>query len=338
MKTFANFTDAYVELIKDVYEEPEYSASPRGMKVKERLGHSFRITNIRDRLPYVPHRKFSASYCIAELLWYVSANNSTEWISSYSSFWRNISDDGFTANSAYGSRIFVPHDRIASSVDARWSQWNYVKEELEKDRDSRRAVIHIRSPIDSILATKDVPCTLALQFFIRDEKLHQVVTMRSSDVILGIAYDVPAFTFFQELLALELGVECGSYTHLSGSMHIYERHYEMARKIISDTSSRSTIPMRPLPATPPVELLNEIEDVYRNTSRVSAPTYDNKIAQFNSARLHVSNIIKFNGLDPYWIDWADVLAAHWAGKMGLDDVRESIMDRVSFDGYKFFAK
>ena len=56
--------------------------------------------------------------------------------------------------------------------------------------------------------------------------------MRSSDVILGIAYDVPAFTLFQEILANELGVGLGTYTHVSNSLHIYEKHFEMAEKML----------------------------------------------------------------------------------------------------------
>ena len=219
MKVYKNFTECYIDLVRRVYTEPEYVSSPRGLKVKECLGASFAIANPLERIPYVPVRKFSIPYMIAELLWYLSAENSTEWIANYSSFWRNISDDGVTANSAYGARIFKEHPWIAEGV---LNQWEFVKEELKDDPDSRRAVIHIRTPVDSVKAKLDVPCTLTLQFFIRDEKLNLVVNMRSSDVILGIAYDIPAFTLMQELLAKELGTDVGHYMHTSNSLHIYE--------------------------------------------------------------------------------------------------------------------
>lgn len=239
----SSFTDAYHSLFRRVNNHYEFEAAPRGQKIKESLGVRFEISNPRDRIPFLPERKWSLSYFVAETLWYLAGDNSTEWISRYAPFWRDISDDGLTANSAYGSRIFVPHDRICASVDPMWNQWDYVKSELNNDRDSRRAVIHIRSPQDSILAKKDVPCTLSLQFFIRDEALHQVVSMRSSDVVLGISYDVPIFTMFQELLALELGVKLGKYIHISNSLHLYERHYDMADKIekrMQDIDIRAT--------------------------------------------------------------------------------------------------
>ena len=170
---FDNFTECYLHLLDAVNNQPEFVCSPRGLKVKEKLGVRFEIKNPRDRLLYVHHRKMSMEYLVAELLWYFSGNDSTEWISRYSSFWSKISDDGKTANSAYGARIFKPHNRIAGT---QLVQWEYIKDELTRDPDSSRAVIHIRSPWDSTHAHLDVPCTLTLQFFIRDEKLHLVAS------------------------------------------------------------------------------------------------------------------------------------------------------------------
>jgi len=226
---FSSFTACYFELVKKVMNDYNHESAPRGQKIRECLGVSFTITNPRDRMLFVRGRKFSPVYLAAELLWYLSGNNETKWISKYSSFWNTISDDGLTANSAYGARLFQTHPKIAQG---RYTQWEYVVNELRKDPDSRRAVMHLRVPDDSVDARLDVPCTLALQFFIRDGELHQIVHMRSSDVILGIAYDVPAFTMFQEIMANELGVEVGTYTHVSNSLHIYEQHFEMAEEIM----------------------------------------------------------------------------------------------------------
>lgn len=335
MKTYPNFTMAYNGLLKDVYLTPEHEAAPRGMKVKERLGHSFRITDIRDRIPYIPHREFSIAYMVAELVWYLSANNRTDWISNYSAFWRNISDDGTTANSAYGARIFVPHPLQKVEGRPDWTQWQYLKDELKKDTDSRRAVIHIRVPQDSILASKDVPCTLALQFFIRDGALHQVASMRSSDLILGIAYDIPAFTLFQELLALELGVECGSYTHISNSLHIYERHYPMVERILKDPWVKEfphrCKAMPAMPGPPPLDLLISREAQLRVAMTVG---------EIDEALVGVTeNTPETERLDePYWRDWLLILAWHRAGKLELPELQAELMSRVSFSGYKLFNK
>ena len=326
---YEDFTSCYLDLARQVYEDPDYESAPRGMAIKEKLACKFTITNPLDRLPYVPVRKFSTTYVVAELLWYLSGNNETEWIANYSSFWRNISDDGKTANSAYGARIFKPHPRIAGGS---FSQWDYIKNELKNDPDSRRAVVHIRSPWDSVEAKLDVPCTLSLQFFIRDEKLHLVAHMRSSDLILGIAYDIPAFTMLQELMAFELGIDVGAYTHVSNSLHIYERHYEMVEKMLQKDAIKTALELHrkigPMPAvttTPPITFLFALEEEIRNAEDVSVLQ---DIITSAPALLRTE--------DSYWTDWVKVLVAHRCGKLGLKDEKRSLLKSTDFVGYHKF--
>jgi thymidylate synthase len=330
MKVFSNFTDAYYDLLFDVYKNPDFTSAPRGQKIREKLGVSFRILNPLDRLPYIEQRDFSISYFVAESLWYLSGNDSTDWISNYSSFWKNISDDGTTANSAYGARIFKPHARIASGVNDSWTQWDYVLNELLADPDSRRAVVHIRSPQDSLLATKDVPCTLSLQFFLRNDKVHMIVSMRSSDLILGIAYDVPAFTLFQELLANQLSeklnrkIDVGEYTHVSNSLHIYEKHFKMVDEILNKREIFSVeMPRIPRGKIPLDEIL-EFENKCRNSQTIN----------------ELKSLI--SGLDmgsEYWNDWCKILMSHRANKLNFADFEKmNLLASTEFSGYKFFNK
>jgi thymidylate synthase len=336
MTVYDNFTEAYVDILKDVYTRPDFTSSPRGLKIKESLGYQFKITNPRNRIPYVKSRDFSVQYMVAELLWYLNGSDSTEWISNYSSFWSKISDDGKTANSAYGARIFKPHPRIAGDVSNNWTQWSYVVEELKKDPDSRRAVIHIRSPKDSISATLDVPCTLSLQFFLRNDKVHMITSMRSSDAILGLAYDVPAFTLFQELLAVELThdlgrpIGLGDYVHLSGSLHIYERHFEMVEKIIDEAwkfRAETPLEMPALPAQVPSLELALSETGYRK-----AKTTNHLLTTLNTS-------LKQPNVDvDYWADWCKILASHRAVKLGDKKLADTLLSSTTFEGYHYFKK
>ncbi len=323
---YENFTQAYYSLVDQTYNGYEYETAPRDMKIRENLFTSFVIVNPRDRLLYVPERKFSLHYLMAEILWYISGCNRTDWISNYSSFWSQISDDGVTANSAYGARIFVEHDYQEAydkeGIRLNYTQWQYVKDELTRDRDSRRAVIHIRQPQDSALAVKDMPCTLNLQFFIRDQKLHLIVQMRSNDLILGTALDVPAFTFLQEMMALELGVELGYYYHTSNSMHIYERHYNMCEDILNNEYKNAKIvdAMPRLKSLPPTKLLFELEARARKTTKSSE-----LVALGNEARLYD---------DIMWTDWAHILLAHRARKIGNEDLAKWFEEGVTLRCFK----
>ena len=324
MQTFGNFTEAYYTLVDTVYNGYNFECSPRGQKIRECLGMTFAITNPRDRLLFIPERKFSLQYVMAEILWYMLGEDSTDWIGNYSSMWKNISDDGKTANSAYGARIFKPHRRVANG---RFSQWQYVKEELKRDSDSRRAVIHIRTPEDSVDAKLDVPCTLALQFFVRNGQLCLVANMRSTDLIFGLANDVPAFTFIQEMMAFELGLELGPYIHVSNSLHIYERHFEMCENILKGVvryaSSAKPMPRIKLPM--PIESLNSLQSVARSTE-------DPLLLR----RLHANLLLGLDdgSYDALWRDWARILLLHRADKLKFQDVRNEIVASLENEQFR----
>lgn len=158
-------------------------------------------------------RKLPMRYAVGELLWYLSGNNKLDAIKRYSKAWESLSDDGETINSAYGYRIFEQFG---------FDQWEYVKGLLKKDPNTRQAVIHIKDASNK--PTKDTPCTVSLQFLLRNGQLNLTTYMRSNDIWLGFPYDVFSFTCLQIIMAFELGVEIGEYTHIAGSLHLYTRN------------------------------------------------------------------------------------------------------------------
>jgi len=315
IRTYPSFTEAYVGLSRLLVEHPDYVSSPRGMQVREKLGVQFRISNPRDRLPFVRARDFSLSYLVAEMTWYLSGNDSTKWISRYAPFWRGISDDGVTANSAYGSRIFRQHPRIGQIV-----QWKYVIDELRKDPESRRAVIHIRVPADSDTASKDVPCTLSLHFFLREGKLHLHVSMRSSDIVLGLAYDVPAFTVMQEMMANELDVELGEYVHTSNSLHCYSRDEETLRAM-AEWDPPSLGAMRPVPKAFPIAALVAVE------GSVSDMSLDDVLVPIKS--LSSDDLVN---------DWGLILLANRMRKAKRHEMVKACRDAFVWRPYAFFTR
>lgn len=159
-------------------------------------------------------RNLSMRYAIGEMLWYMSANNSLKEIQKYTKGWDRMSDDGKVVNSNYGYCIKKKFG---------FNQWACVRNELKRNNQTRRAVIHIKDAKYFESKEKDINCTVCLQFFIRDNKLYMTTYMRSNDIWMGFPYDVFQFTNMQVLMSMELGVDLGTYTHIAGSLHLYER-------------------------------------------------------------------------------------------------------------------
>ncbi len=226
---------AYKDTISKVRDFHDFRCQPRGQMCIEKIGHSFRIHNPRDRVIFNKERNINFSFMVAEWLWIMSGSDDVKMISHYNSKIADYSDDGKTMHGAYGKRIL------------RKDQLSNVIEKLREDNDSRQALMIIFEPEDVTLETKDVPCTILFQFFIRDNKLHMVTYMRSNDVLLGLPYDLFNFTMIQEYVLTLLreesgdfsalgGLGMGTYTHTVGSLHIYERDFGKIEKISAEYS------------------------------------------------------------------------------------------------------
>lgn len=159
-------------------------------------------------------RKLSQKYSDAELNWYWTGDNSCKTIGQFAKMWLSLSDDGKTNNSAYGYILFKKYG---------FDQLKQIIEVLEKDRNSRRAVLNISDPAIDRVNTHDMQCTIAIQFLIRNNKLEETVYMRSNDVYFGFPYDYIFFTTLGKYIADHFGIEFSLYTHNATSLHMYLR-------------------------------------------------------------------------------------------------------------------
>ena len=208
----------YKKKLWDVFRQPDFVCKPRGLKITEKLNDSW-IIDMDDPIITLPERKLSYSFMFGEAAWMLEGRNDVESVSKYVDGVKRFSDDGETFFGAYGPKILT--------------QWSYVIKTLVTDRDSRQAVINIWR--ENPRSSKDIPCTLSLQFFLREASdelwLHTVATMRSNDVWLGTPYDTFNFSAISFWIALHLnrnGIKCkvGSLNIQAGSRHIYETDFK----------------------------------------------------------------------------------------------------------------
>lgn len=214
-------------LYKKIIENGK-ECSPRNMRTKELTCFSFELENPRDRILLSKVRGINYSFMAAEFLWIATNRNDVKMISFYNKIISSFSDDGETFNGAYGKRLSSPIDQFKEIVQI-----------LKDDKDSRKAVATIFNSNDLVHSSKDIPCTVMLNFQIRDNKLDLIVYMRSNDAWLGLPYDVFNFTCIQELIMLRLRVrhkdlKLGSYRHIAGSMHLYEPQLDNALKVSNE--------------------------------------------------------------------------------------------------------
>lgn len=199
--------------------------APRGFETRELLHQTVFVDMAYSVLTY-PERKLSYQFMAAEAHWILTGDDRVETIAPFNPNISQFSDDGKTFFGAYGPRI--------------QSQLAYVIETLLRDPETRQAGLTLWRPNPP--QSKDIPCTIAIFASIRDRHVHLHVFMRSSDIWLGLPYDMFTFSMLGYYLCGELNAvqrhkktatiyKPGSIFLTTVSQHLYERDAQQAMTI-----------------------------------------------------------------------------------------------------------
>jgi len=202
-----------------------HKSSPRGMPIYEALAAQS-VVSMHNPIIYNPVRKLGYKFMAAEAAWILDGRDDVASIAPYSKDISKFSDNGETFYGAYGPRLKHQFDHVMRTIAGDW--------------DTRQAVATIwrQNPVPS----KDIPCTVSLQWLVRDGEIHCNAGMRSSDLWLGHPYDIFNFSAYTFAIMIELNklreavdlkpLELGYLYLTSGSKHLYERNVEGVSEIL----------------------------------------------------------------------------------------------------------
>jgi thymidylate synthase len=223
---------AWLETIAHVLDhghdlrQEDRAHAPRDATTREVVCHTVRVP-MESPVVTLAVRKLGYRFMCAEAASILQGDNRAATITPYAKQVVNFSDDGYTFGGHYGVKYV--------------EQVSWIARQLKRDGCTRQAVMNIwrERPEPS----RDLPCTLSLQWLIRDGQLHCVSTMRSSDVWLGLPYDLHTFSAMTAHLALvlkrfhNLEVELGWLHNTAGSRHLYKRDWETALDCLSPANA-----------------------------------------------------------------------------------------------------
>jgi thymidylate synthase len=226
---------AWATLMRDLLVHGS-EESPRGMPTLELLSYQS-VVDMRYPIVNIAARKLNYKFMAAEAWWILEGRDDAESIGRHCKAITEFADldEGRRFFGAYGPKIL--------------DQINHVVDTLSQDPSSRQAVINIWR--ENPIVTKDVPCTLSVQWVIRGGCLICIDTMRSSDAWLGWPYDVFNFSMLSwhilEMLRLRgMSLELGTLGLNAGSQHLYVKDAEKVKdwnqNILEETAADLLIP------------------------------------------------------------------------------------------------
>lgn len=223
------FSQVYPEINEYIMNNQEWSESRDG-KVKEILDFKTQILNPYRRLVGGMERNENPFFLLAEAMWIFTGRKDVRFLTLFNSNMKNFSDDGKVFHAPYGFRLrhwgVRSEDKFCEENLHAAQGYDQIADAIkifDNNPNTRQVVLSIWNPdLDLGTKTRDIPCNDILMLKIRNGKLISTIQNRSNDLHWGLPTNVFQFSFITEMIAACLGIELGTQTHNSQSLHIYE--------------------------------------------------------------------------------------------------------------------
>lgn len=223
------FSEVYPLINNYINNSKEYEDCRDG-KVKELLDFKTKLTNPYRRCVGGYGRNINVFFLLAEAMWIALGRKDVEFLTIFNKRMANFSDDGVTFHAPYGYRlrhwgVRTEDSFLGDNLNASkgYDQVIDAIRLLSENPNTRQVVMSIWNPnYDLGYKTKDTPCNDMIMLKIRKGKLITTIQNRSNDLHWGLPTNLFQFSFLTELMAASLGIELGTQTHNSQSLHVYD--------------------------------------------------------------------------------------------------------------------
>lgn len=125
--------------------------------------------------------------------------------------------------------------------EEKYDQIEVLLDTLKNNPTSRRMLVSAWNPLQ-INDMALPPCHVFFQVIIRGEFLDLTFYMRSSDVFLGLPFNIASYGLLLSLLAHQFGYKPGILTGFLGDTHIYNNHFDAVKEQISRKDDSYELP------------------------------------------------------------------------------------------------
>jgi thymidylate synthase len=231
----------YIHLLKETLANGESKATRNGI-VTSIFGCMMNFKDIATSFPLITTKKMFFRGIVEELLWFLrGSTNACELKEKKVHIW----DGNSTREYLDSIGLDYPEGELGPVYGWQWrrfgkeyvadtetkgiDQIKYVLEELSKDTNSRRAVLSAWNPCD--LKKMALPPCHILYIFNRNSKgLSCHMTLRSSDLFLGLPFNIASTALLTHIFAHVLHIPANEISLSICDAHIYEEHTQQVMK------------------------------------------------------------------------------------------------------------
>jgi thymidylate synthase len=187
-------------------------------------------------LPLCGVRRTFPRTAAAEVAWFLLGSKDVSFIREYAPIWdKFVEEDGTTVAGAYGHRWreHFGRDQVSKAIEA-----------LRANPTDRRVVVMAWDPGHDGLGepSKNVPCPLGFTLSVVAGRLNSAIVLRSSDVFVGLPYDVMGHALLMQAIAASIGglKGLGTMSVTLAHPHLYGVHEGMAAEALRTKDPQDT--------------------------------------------------------------------------------------------------
>lgn len=236
----------YLKLMADILKDGKTKPTRGIHDVKAIFGYQLRF-DLRQGFPLLTTKKMPFKILLHELFWFVSGSSNIQYLHDHKiHYWDDFADENLNLGPVYG----VQWRRWQAPDGRQIDQLQWAIDMIKNNSYSKAILVSAWNPAD-LEEMRLPPCHTMFQFDVTKGKLRMQLYQRSSDVFLGLPFNIAQYALLLEMVAHVTGLEARELIVTIGSAHLYKNHLEQAKEQIR---------RKPLPF-PKLKIVGQVNDI-----------------------------------------------------------------------------
>jgi thymidylate synthase len=217
----------YLKLEAEILKNGK-SKPTRGIHgIKSIFGYQMHF-DMRHGFPLLTTKKMPFNILMHELLWFVSGSSNIQYLLDHKiHYWDEFADKDLNLGPVYGVQWRHWQDPKGGEID----QLQWAIDQIKTNPNSKGIIVSAWNVAD-LEEMRLPPCHTMFQFDVTKGKLRLQLYQRSSDVFLGLPFNIAQYALLLEMVAHITGLEARELIVSIGNAHLYTNHLEQAKEQI----------------------------------------------------------------------------------------------------------